>query len=229
MKNKSFEELIEKLQNNNLDQINKAWKEAKNEKNKANKISITTCIIADVIVLYFILNSIKNFYATINISIINILVFLIIFIIIDVVIFVFISMIFNKKQSNYKQLFKEVIIKELINNFYNNSAYLPTSKMPSTVYDEAKYKEYYNIYNSEDYIEAKIDNKYQINMAEVKTQEEESRTDSDGNTHTTTITKFHGIFSKIVIDKSINSELRIERNNTHLWNKKKLEMDSRTI
>lgn len=151
------------------------------------------------------------------------------FIVIDFIIYIFIDIIFNKKQKQYKQLFKEVIIKELISNFYDDLRYLPMERMPNETYNEAKYDEYYNRYKSEDYIEAKIDNKYQLNMAEIKTQKVDRYRDANGNTHTTTTTIFHGIFSKIVIDKSINSELKIKRNGSYFLNNKRLEMDSRRI
>ena len=226
MKNKNFEEIIATLKENNSNEINDMWQQAKLEKRKTNKIFINTCLIVDIILMYIIYDSIKAFYLNDNIGIINILVFLIMFIIIDFIIYIFIDMIFNKKQKEYKQLFKEVIIRELISNFYDNLIYLPMEKMPNEIYNEAKYDEYYNRYNSEDYIKAKIDSKYQLNMAEIKTQQLEEYTDSEGNIHRSTKTIFYGIFSKIVIDKSINSELKIKRNGSYFFNNKRLEMDS---
>ena len=101
--------------------------------------------------------------------------------------------------------------------------------MPKNIYDEAEYNEYYNRYYSDDYIEAKINNKYDIDIGEVHTVHEETHRDSDGRTHTTRTTKFYGIFAKIVIDKSIESKLSIQRNGRYLFNKQKLELDSRGI
>lgn len=229
MKNKSFEEMINILKNNNSSNINSMWQEAKLEKSKNNKIFIITCLIVDIIILYLVSSSVKTFYSTFNIGVIKILSILIIFIIIDFIIYFLINMIFNKKQKEYKIIFKEVVIKELINNFYDDLKYLPMGKMPNIIYNEAQYNEYYNRYSSEDYVDAKIDNKYQMNMAEIITQKVEEYTDSDGNRHTSTTTLFHGIFSRIMINKSINSELRIKRNGSYFFDKKRLEMDSRRI
>ena len=96
--------------------------------------------------------------------------------------------------------------------------------MPEAIYNEAKYGEYYNRYYSDDYLEAKIDSKYLLDMAEVLTQRVETKTDSDGSTHTETTTLFHGLFAKVILDKSINSDLRITPN--YYTYKNKLEMDS---
>ena len=98
--------------------------------------------------------------------------------------------------------------------------------MPGSIYNEPKYVGSYNRYSSDDYIEAKIDNKYLIDMAEVCTEREEEHRDSDGTTHTTTYTVFHGLFAKIVIDKSINTDLRITRGSKFSAYKDRLEMDS---
>ena len=62
-------------------------------------------------------------------------------------------------------------------------------------------------------------------MAEVKTQKEETYEDSNGETKTRRVTIFHGLFAKIIMDKSIDSELRITRNRGIL-SKNKLKMDS---
>ena len=124
---------------------------------------------------------------------------------------------------------EENIRKYLSNNFYDDLKYFPEKQMPREIYNEAKYNEYYNRYYSDDYIEAKINNEYFINMAEVKTQRKETKTDSDGNTSTRIYTIFHGLFSKIIINKSIKSELIITPNGKVPLNKNKLEMDSRRI
>lgn len=226
MKNKNFKEIFSKLENSKSNQIHDIWKEAQEEKNKSKKIFIIACLVADIIILYFILNSINTFTLNSNIGFTTIVAFLFIFIIIDFIIYIFISILFNKKQKEYNKVFKEVVIGELISNFYSDFNYLPNGEMPREIYNEAKYDEYYNRYKSEDYIEGKINNKYQINMAEVKTQKVDRYRDANGNTHTTTTTIFYGIFSRIVIDKSINSELRIKRNGSYFLNKNRLEMDS---
>ena len=62
-------------------------------------------------------------------------------------------------------------------------------------------------------------------MADILTQKKESYRDSRGRTRTRTITKFHGLFAKIEMDKSIKSELQIMQDGTFFLNKK-LKMDS---
>ena len=111
-----------------------------------------------------------------------------------------------------------------MSNFYNNLEYFPNKLMPEYIYNELEY-EYYNKYESDDYFEALIDNKYSIQMAEILTAEEKTYKDSEGKTKTETIKKFHGLFAKIVMDKSINSELKIMQDRT-IIPKERLNMDS---
>lgn len=112
-----------------------------------------------------------------------------------------------------------------MSNFYDNLEYFPQKPMPEYIYKEMKY-ESYDHYRSEDYFEAQINKKYGIQMAEVLTIKEETYRDSNGNIRTREITKFRGLFAKIEMDKSINSELRIGQNGGMLMQKDRLEMDS---
>ncbi|MBQ3145920.1 MAG: DUF3137 domain-containing protein [Clostridia bacterium] len=213
---KQFEDLYNEINNN--EELNNAWKQAREEEQKIKKVTLPIHIVISLILLVVMIKSIGfNFMGMLPIIIMIIFANLIIFVV---------SMFFRKKQREYGNVFKNIIIKELINNFYNNVEYFPNKQIPSRIYDEPKYNEYYNRYHSDDYIEAKINNKYDISMAEVKTEKVETKRDKDGNTHTTTTTKFHGIFAKIVIDKSIKSELKIEQNGKFVFSKKRLEMDS---
>ena len=138
---------------------------------------------------------------------------------------VYISVGASKQQARFNDMYKDNVIKSLIKNFYSNLEYFPKKEMPEYIYKKLNY-EYYDTYTSDDYFEALIDNKYSIQMAEIKTQEIKTERDSDGNTHTTYITKFHGLFSKIVLDKSIQSTLKIKPNNTIVFDSNKLDMDS---
>ena len=63
-------------------------------------------------------------------------------------------------------------------------------------------------------------------MAEVFTEHVETHTDSEGNTHTTRTTIFHGLFAKVTSEKSITSELRIVQDKIGKYNKNRLNMDS---
>lgn len=216
MKNKTQEELYNEIINDK--DIKIKWQKALEEKRKLSIISIIICILVDLLIYIILKNNAIN----------SILLIVFPIFIIDIFIYIIMSL-FGKKQKEYRKEFKENIIKNIINNFYDSLEYFPNKKMPERVYDEPRYNEHYNRYYSDDYLEAKIDNKYDIEMAEVKTEYEDTSRDYDGNTNTTTTTVFHGLFAKIVIDKSIDCELKIGTNTKYLFNKNKLEMDSRRI
>ena len=200
---KSFEEIYEEIQNKNQEEMKSIWDEAKKESKKRNKIVLLICLILDAIILFlFNKNGFKIYFMMQQI-------FAIFFVDIFTII---IGMLFGSKKNNeYRKVFKEKVINDLIANFYDNLEYFPDGKMPSRIYREGQYESYDNYY-SDDYIEAKIDGKYDIDMAEVKTEEEYQTTDSEGHTTTHRRTIFHGMFSKIVTDKSVNCEFKIKQN-----------------
>lgn len=217
---KNFEELYQELQNTGKQELEEVWKKSKEEKKKANKISIIVCLIIDLIIIAFVISGggLSGFPFGIM-FILPILVF-------NVIISLIITAIFSKNQNKYTEKYKSIIINKMIENFYDSLEYFPNKQMPSRIYDEVGYNESYNRYYSDDYFEAKINNKYDIGMAEVTTKKVETRTDSKGRTHTTTYLRFSGLFAKIVIDKSINSEVSIRKNGALSFSKNKLEMDS---
>mgnify|MGYP003300721417 CR=1 FL=1 len=137
---------------------------------------------------------------------------------------IIINVIFSKDLSDYNVKYKQIVINKLMNNFYDNLEYFPNKEMPEYIYEKLQY-EFYDIYESEDYMEAEINNKYSIQMGEVITKEEKEYKDSEGTTHTRIITKFHGLFAKIVMHKSIKGELKIMQNGMFLLDKR-LKMDS---
>lgn len=213
---KKFEDLYNEISDN--EELKVAWRQAREEEQKIKKITIPISIVVTLVLLIVMIKFIGFF------SIIALPIMCFIVLLTNIMIFA-IGSCFKKEQGKYESVFKKAVIEKLINNFYNNIEYFPNKEMPERIYNEVKY-ERYDRYYSDDYIEAKINNKYDVGMAEVKTQEEETRTDSDGHTHTTTTTKFHGIFAKIVIDKSIKSELKITQGIGFDFSKERLEMDS---
>ena len=214
---KDFESLYQQIQTENKDKLQEAWIEAKNESKKANMLFLIIAIIVDVFFIF-------KFSNIINFELSNII-FIIPVLIIHLFVFLIIKAIFSKKQREYNTQFKELVIEGMLSNFYTDLDYIPKKQMPESIYNEGKYPEYFNRYYSDDYLEATIDNKYEIKMAEVHTVKETTRTDSDGHTHTTRTTKFHGLFVKININKSIQNELTIKPNGS-IWKKNRLEMDS---
>ena len=219
---KNFEDLFKEIEENQ--EIKKSWQEAREEQKKMNKIRGIIAIITIVLGLGFIilkmnLNSYKEFNAFLIIPSLFFIFFL------NLIAFV-ITCLISKKQNAYKLEFKQVIIKKLIDNFYDNLEYYPLKEMPERIYEKPNYNEYYNEYHSEDYFEGQIKNKYYIDMAEVFTEHVETHTDSEGNTHTTRTTIFHGLFAKVTSEKSITSELRIVQDKIGKYNKNRLNMDS---
>lgn len=215
---KTFDEIYDELLNADNNELNNAWREAKKESEKTKNTTLTICLIIDILIgTMFLKNGIKHF---------SILFFIIPFaFVINMFVFIIVNLLFSKNKSQYNIKYKNAVISKIMNNFYDNLEYFPQKSMPAYIYKEVKYG-YYDRYTSDDYMEAQINKKYGIQMAEVLTQKEESYKDSEGRTQTRLVTIFHGLFAKIEMDKSINSELRIVQNGGMLMQKDRLNMDS---
>lgn len=209
---KTFDEIYEELQSGDNNELNQAWKEAEKERKKASNICKTICLPIDILAIIIILCS-GAIFLIMPVLFINLFVIIIV------------NILFSKNTNSYNGKYKEIVVKKLMNNFYDNLEYFPNKEMPEYIYRNLRY-EYYNKYRSDDYLEALINNKNSIQMAEILTQEEETYKDSDGHTKTRTITKFHGLFAKIELDKSINTELKITQNGGAFLSGKQLKMDS---
>ena len=217
---KSFDNLYEDLLISDSEKFNEIAEKAKKEQ----KICITVFLVLAIIIDFFLITRIFNFSLGFNIT--GLMFVLVPIIIIDTFLYLIISLPFSKNRNKYNSEFKNIIIEKLVKNFYNKINYTPNLKMPKDIYCEAQYKEYFNRYYSDDYMSGFLDDKYPLKMAEVKTVEETTRRDSDGHTHTSRTTKFHGLFAKIEMNKSINSKLLI-RANMSIPSSQRLEMDSR--
>ena len=218
---KDFESFYSKCINEN--ELNDIWENTKQEKKKKKLICIPLILIVDLLLIFLFTNIFSNFGTRYGL-------FPYIFIIppiliIDVFILAIVSLAFSKKSRMYNDVFKEKVIEKIFKNFLNDADYIPKKQMPQAIYREGKYDGYYNRYYSDDYVEGNIDDKYLIKMAEITTEHEETKTDSDGDTHTETTTIFSGLFAKINIGKSIETELRIGTNRT-ISKRERLEMDS---
>lgn len=233
---KEFEDFFSEL---NKEEITESWNLAKKESKKRNRLAIIVILIFDIVIVYFGSGVIKNspfgmfnnMPGTMN-SLGNgifrcffIMPIFMMFLFIDMFIFLLFRLFFNKNNKKYNQDFKEKIVDLLIKNFFTEVDYVPNKKIPREMYDMAEYKEYYNRYYSDDYIDAKINDKYSLKMGEVTTQEVRHHRDSKGRSHTTTITKFSGLFIRVDLGMSIENNLKIARNNA-IYSKDKLEMDS---
>ena len=213
---KTFDEIFKELQNADNNELNMAWQEVQKETKKTKKITIIVCLIINIIALTL-------FYKN-GLNLIYIMPMIVPVFVINIFAIIIINILFSKNKIKYNGKYKQIVIPKLISNFYNDVEYFWNKPIPEYIYEKLQY-EYYDNYESEDYFEGYIDNKYSIQMAEVLTQEEEEYEDSDGETHTRMITKFNGLFAKIVMHKSIKSELKIMQNGSFIFNKK-LKMDS---
>ena len=214
-----FEKIYNELNENNSE-LYISWKEIKEEEKKINKIAN---IIWPVMSILFIIAFWERFKAS------NLLILIILYIIVvtkGMLLMITTMILFSgKKYKKFKKEYKNIVIKRMISNFYNNSYYLPNQPMQEEIYNQVGY-ENYNSYKSDDYIKAQIDNKYNFQMAEILTEEEKEYIDSRGRKYYKRIKKFHGLFAKIEMDKTINSELKIVENSKMFLNKNRLKMDS---
>lgn len=218
-----FETFYEKLVNINNDELTDSMMEVKKENAKKKKVAGIGCFIVDIILVVYTLVAAFSDYITYN-GMSSILSAIIFGVITNIFIIVLVNLIFSKKLKEYNKKYKEIIISQLISNFYDCLEYFPNNAMPENEYKKLNY-EYYDKYKSEDYLEAKINAQYNIKMAEILTEEVKETTDEEGNRTTTTESIFHGIFSKITLEKRVIDELRIMRNG-QLFFETKTKMDS---
>lgn len=142
------------------------------------------------------------------ISILSSFLFMVVIGIICLIIY-FIMMGTNKDRNIF---YKSQIVTEIINDFKEYLLkYYPSQGMEKSIYDEASFNDY-DTYNSEDLIVGRINEKYNLKIAEVRTSV--TTTDAQGEDHTTV--EFWGIFGVVELDKSINTKLQLVRNTTYL-------------
>ena len=212
MKYKNFIEFFSSLDADN-NEINSRWEELSKKKRKTSLITIIIILVIDAFIFYKF--KFFSIFAIVPIFIVDVFIFII-------------SQIFpgNKDIVQFNKDYKDKVINKMLENFIEELDYIPLKSLPSNIYDEAKYGGHYNKYYSDDYFEGKI-NGQKIVMADLLVQEETTERDKDGNETTRTTTIFHGLFGKINLNKSINSNLIITKNNGFsFFNKQKLEMDS---
>jgi len=222
---KTFDEIYNEKEKEDNEELKALWKELKKQEAKSKKIALIICGIVDFILLMLFGENIINLVVSIGLPV---LLFVIVFVLImNIIIFGVSSMtmISGKKQIQYNTKYKKMIIKKIISNFYDKLQYYPNKPMPEFIYEKLEYEEY-NRYESNDYFEAKIKNKYSIQMANVLTEQEETHRNEDGEIEKETTIRFDGLFAKIIMEKSINSELSIMPNGELMDLEGKLNMDS---
>ena len=172
------------------EKINEVWNNSRKAIHEKNKKAVIIILIVNIVIIFAYIKfvpSVFNF-KHFEFSIITYMYIIVPILIIDLFISIIIGAFNTKEYSTYNSVYKEKIIESLLNNFFDEVNYMPNSEMPESIYMEAKYNEYYEEYISDDYMKAVINNKTQIEMAEIETTKEETVKDSDGNTHTETVT-----------------------------------------
>ena len=212
MKYEDFNDFFSNL-DVNKNEINSKWKELSARKRKKTLVTFIVILIIDGLILYKI-----KFLSIFVIGTILIL---------DVYILIISLVIFKDKDvDRFDKEYKENVINKMLENFIDDLDYIPLKSLPRNIYDEAKYGEDYNRYSSDDYFEGKI-NGQEIVMADLLVQKATTKINKDGKPETETKTIFNGLFGKINLGKSIDSNLIINNNRGFEFvSESKIEMDS---
>ena len=93
---KTFEEIYEELQNADNDELNNAWKAVKEENRKIKKITITICLIIDIITI------ISFFHNDISFVLPSFILPIIIFFMTNILVVITINILFSKNKNKYQ-------------------------------------------------------------------------------------------------------------------------------
>lgn len=109
--------------------------------------------------------------------------------------------IFARKTTTslYNRMYKSNVIAEIIRGVDSNLKYEPDYGMSETIYRKSRFNLYYDIFSSEDYISGTLENGISVKISEVRTQEWQESTDSEGNTTRRLVTTFSGIYGYFVL------------------------------
>ena len=198
MKYKNFDDFFSSIDINKNEMIDN-WE---NLKKRKKKITIITTIVMITIIL-------SLFYLICyNTKLIRLIIPMFILFVIIITKLINTESKISKEIIKSNQEYKEKIIEKMLQNFIDELDYIPLKEMPSDIFDEANYGGYYNSYVSDDYLEGKINNQ-NIKMADLLVQRITVEKDKDGNEEKKVMTIFGGLFGKIELEKSINSNLNI--------------------
>lgn len=201
---KNFNEIYQKVysENSNIEE------NRKNYLKQSRKKLLQTFIILAIITIILI---------AVNLS------YLLPFLIIIGIFAIFLSG--SSQLKSYKKDYKGKIITSLVKNYDEHLNFNGDLSMPRNIYNNAEFEHYDNFY-SNDYIHGKINGIIPIQLGDVRT--EDVNTDSDGNTTYTTV--FKGLFSEIILPKSLLSTIKIRSDKGMLGKllskKDQVEMDS---
>ena len=211
---KSFNEVYEQVHKESFEELEILRKKAK------RKLFRSLLIIGIVIVfVVFFFKKANSDYFMSGRQTIFLFYFSAVIVMISIIVITAIS------KTKYTPTFKEKVIGPFIKNIDKNLQYKPNEGISSSIYRMGEFEGYDNYY-TEDLIIGKLDEKYNFQMAEVKTEEES--TDSDGDTHTSIV--FYGLFGNIECAKNIGTKFKV-RSDKGIFGKMfkgktKVEMDS---
>ena len=202
MKYKNFDDFFSSIDINKNEMIDN-WE---NLKKRKKKITIITTIVMITIIL-------SLFYLICyNTKLIRLIIPMFILFVIIIIKLINTESKISKEIIKSNQEYKEKIIEKMLQNFIDELDYIPLKEMPSDIFD--------------DYFEGKINNQ-NIKMADLLVQRITVEKDKDGNEEKKVMTIFGGLFGKIELEKSINSNLNITRDySSSIKKTQKLEMDS---
>lgn len=112
-------------------------------------------------------------------------------------------------RNNYTATFKTEAFSTFIEALYPNVYYAPDNYLPSNLFDESKLCGCYNEYEGEDYFEGKTENGRSFKFSELKVVDEDTTTDSDGNTETNTTNVFTGLFFVLKVPNRVDGQIQV--------------------
>lgn len=208
---KSFNEVYEHVYKESFEELETLRRESKT---KLLKSIITICVVVFITLIIIKETAGINYY-----SFQTLLPFCFVAVVILIIIMVATS------KSKYVPTFKEKVIKPFVKNIDKNLEYNPQGGIPSRLYRMGEFERYDNYY-TEDLIKGKLDERFNFQMAEVKTEIE--TTDSEGHTQTTIV--FYGLFGNVECVKNIGTNFKVRSDKGMLGKmfkgKTKVEMDS---
>ena len=113
---KTFDEIYNELENNNNEELNSAWIEAKEQNKKTKKIGLTIIAILDICIVLGLLKA-KSIYRMLPVLPAIFTIYII------TIAIIFIATKLGKKQAEFIRKYKNIVVKKIISNFYNNLEY----------------------------------------------------------------------------------------------------------
>jgi hypothetical protein len=112
-------------------------------------------------------------------------------------------------KNNYISNFKKEAFSSFLGALYPQAYYAPGNYVPSSLFDRSELFGGYNRYRGEDYFEGKTGQGYSFKFSELDVTDEDTSTDSDGNSQTTTRTVFAGLFFVLSVPNRVEGRIQV--------------------